>query len=651
MFDYLTATVTATIEQTRTFLQSRVAASSDRMAAALETVAVLASPAVLYAGLRLRGMGPVQLVDPSIHTTYILDPSDIFVRYQALFTPSSRLREAARVGFLVPARVAYLLFGAVPGFFVFRYVLALVAIVPVYLLLKKLYGRWAGFVGIAVVMSSPVVLTAWGTDYPDSAAVSYLTGGLAALALSLEGRPQRPGWLLVAAGLLTMAAWAHGISVPLVIVLVVVYVGVRLARERAQLGRDLALLVVSAIVATGVLAICSKLLFDQFDFITPTVKAARYLSSPHELSLSHSASWGWAQYDLYLLVPPAILAAFVVVFARRWRNIGTSQLFVGLAGALQLAAFVFLQFFNHVEALEMHFFSSTLWSSVNIMLAMTLAEVTRPIVERGDAEGSHSSAAELRATGRVQVGRWVACAVPAFLVLAVALAYQVDPHVPAMTWAPWGAAVAAIVVAAAVVGRLTIDWTKTADRQRSTARLAPDRVVSAVAAVVMTGSALLLTVAPGAPHRPIPHTVRDPIPAYSRALGGNDTPYVSEYTVVSELPGFVGRATYRGEQLETWAPVRDFGPLLGPMGIYHGAFNLLTGSFPSLDAFGVHKLEFRRIAQVLLMSTTGDHFAQAVRSLAPYQPVVVRRGVLSDGSYHLHVWLVDIGRYIRRTSE
>ncbi len=642
--------MTITLDDTHPFVQSDVSSASNRIAAALETAAVLASPGVLYAVLRIRGMSPPQLPDPSMHSTFIVDPHDIFVRYQAVFTASSRLREAARVGFLVPARLAYLLFGAVPGFFAFRYLLALVAIVPLYWLLRTLYGRWAGFVGIAVVMSSPVVITAWGTDYPDSAAVSYLTGGLAALALSCGDRRWRPAWLVVAAGLLTMAVWSHGVSVPLVTVLIVVYLGVRLRREPAHLGRDLALVAASAIVVTGLLAIFSKLLLGLFNFITPTVKSAKYLSSASELVANHSASASWAPYDPYLLVPPAILASFVVVAC--WgRNIGTTQLFVGLTGALQLAAFALLQFVGSFQSLEMHYFSSVLWSSVNVMLAMTVAEMTRPFL--GATERSHDSAPDHQTAGMIHVAWSIAGAVPALLVLAVALgyesAYQAGLHVPAMAWAPWGALLAVIVVAGAAVGRLAVQSKQFAGKRRGEARRPPARLVSAAAVLVVTGAALVLTVAPPMPHRPLPNTVYDPIPAYANALGGDDTSYVAEYTVLSELPGFVGRAAYQGERLLTWEPQKEFGELLGPMGIYHNAITWVSKTFPVLSPDGARKIQRWRAAQVLLMSLTGQHFAAALRSLARFQPVVVRRGVLSHARYHLHVWLVDLRLYLRRT--
>src|ERR1700730_15207560 len=180
----------------------------------MEALLLALAPAAAFFGLRLTLMAPPDLNDPAMHTTFMIDPHDIYLRYTAAFEPTERLREGARVGFLVPGRIAYLLFGGVPGFVVFRYVLALVAVVPSYLLLRRLYSRVVGVIGVIVILSCPVVILAWGTDFPDSAGVSYLLGGLACVVM--PSARHRAGWLIGAAVLFTLAVWAVGASAPLV---------------------------------------------------------------------------------------------------------------------------------------------------------------------------------------------------------------------------------------------------------------------------------------------------------------------------------------------------------------------------------------------------------------------------------------------------
>lgn len=77
---------------------------------------------------------------------------------------AGRVRLRVQVAIATQARLA---FGRVPGFFVLRHVFALLAAGPVYLLLRRLYGPPAGVAGLLLVLSSPVLVTAWGTDYPD----------------------------------------------------------------------------------------------------------------------------------------------------------------------------------------------------------------------------------------------------------------------------------------------------------------------------------------------------------------------------------------------------------------------------------------------------------------------------------------------------
>ncbi len=587
---------------------------------------MLASPGLFYLVLRLRGMAPNILADPSMHTTYIVDPRDIFTRYTAAFAATARLREAARVGFLVPARAAYLLFGAVGGFFTLRYLLALVAVVPLYLLLSRLYGRWAGWVGVAVVLSSPVFVTAWGTDYPDSAALSYLTGGLCALVMPAPSR-RRAGWVAGAAALFTLAVWSHGAAVPLVAAVVVAYLALRLLRERPHLARDAGVTVATAAVVTGGLALGSWWLLGPWNYLTPTWQAARYLSTPAQVALWHSANWRWVLYDPYLLVPPAALGAFALVVGRRGRRLGTPQAFAGGSALLAFGVAAGLQFLGTVQMLEMPFFSSLLWSFVAVLLAMTLAELAAPFVTRVGA-------------------RVVRQALPGLLVVGVALAYEADPHVPALELTPWGWVVAGCAVAAALAwwgGSRLGAWSR---RSRWAGALSG---VPLALLVVLAGALLVLTVAPQVSHPQIPDMSKgDFWPKYAKALGGSDAALVDQYQVTAELPGFVGHPTYDGEQLLMWWPAAQFHDLVEPVGIFHAGFNSVTGTFPQLKGSAKGKIEHRRPGQILLMSPTGEGFSRAVRSLAPFRPVVVRRGILADGTYHVHVWLVDLLLYLPR---
>ncbi len=579
----------------------------------LEALGVVLSPAAVALVLRLRLMAPSDLPDPAMHTIYIVDPRGVFTRYAAAYAATARLRESARVGFLVPARLAYQAFGAVPGFLVTRYVLALIAAGPVYLLLRRLYGRPAGVAGILVVLTSPVIVTAWGTDYPDSAVVAYAAGALACLAMPCSPRWRR-AWLAGAGVLLVLAVWSHGVAVPLVGATLAGYVGVRLVRDRARLPGDLALLAGVAVAVTGLLAVGSALVLGHANFLSMTWQAFRFLSQPAQVAQWHSASWRWAPYVTYLLVPPAVLGAFAVAVARRGRAVPTPVLLVGVVAAVQLVVYVWLQFAGSVQTLEEHYLSSTLWAGVCVVFAITVAELARPLPGRPAA-------------------RWL----PAAVLLAVPLAYEAGPHVPSFGWVPFGVLLAAIVIAAAVAARAC------AGLRRPVAAV----TATGLALAALAGATLVLTVAPIPRHPLLPGTVPDPPPAYATALGGSWGTYVDSYQIATALALFPGPATYRGEQILTWWPVSKTSPspFTEYAGMYHGKFNTLPSNPPDLTAQDRRKLAARRPPELLLFDTSAAWFRTALHELAGYQPTLARAGELRAGPQVLHVWLLRLGIY------
>jgi hypothetical protein len=579
----------------------------------LEALGVALSPAAAALVLRLRLMAPSILADPAMHTSYIVEGRDVFTRYMSL-AGEGLLREGGRVGFLVPARLAYLAFGAVPGFFVTRYVFALIAVGPVYLLLRRLYGPAAGVAGLVVVLSSPVIVTAWGTDYPDSAVVSYALGAMACLVMPSTPRWRR-FWLAAAGVLVTLAVWSHLVAVPLMGAALAAWLGVRLVRQRAGLPIDLAVLAGVAVAVTGLLVLGSAVVLGYANFFALTWEGYRFLSQPLLTAMNHSANWRWAQYVTYLLALPAVVGAFAVAVIRRGHPVRTPVLTVGVMAAAQVAAYALLQFAGSVQTLEQHYFSSTLWAGLCLAFAVTIAELARPLWDR-------------------PLARWL----PAAVLVAVPLGYEAAPQVPAFGWLPFGAIVAVAVIIAAAVAR-------------ACARIRqPTGAAAAIglALVAFAGAALVLTVAP-IPHHPhLPHTAtkHDPSPDYASALGGSATTYIDDYRNITALPGFVGQAAYPGEQILIWRlSPKSYRYIRDAAGMYHDGFNSLSSHTALLPGKDRRMISARRPAEMLLLGGTKAPFPTAVRNLARFRPSLMRAGELRAGNLVMRVWLVRLGAY------
>jgi hypothetical protein len=577
--------------------------------------------------------------DPALHTSYIWDPGDVFLRYSpALFDPAlarrlgpaaAYLREGARVGFLVPARLTYLAFGALAGFFAFRYVLALVAVVPAYLLLKRLYGAGAGALAVVAIMSAPVIVTAWGTDFPDAAEISYLLGGLACLVMPAATRGARVAWVAGSAVLLTMSVWALASSAVVIAVSMAVWLVTRLLRERRWLVPDLTVIAVVAVVVTAVLGLGSWALLGPVDFVTTTVRSLEFLDSAGQVALWHSTSWRWAPHDSYLLVLPAVALAWSATFYRRSRPMSPAVLVLGAGFCAQVVVAAYAQFFNHVEILENHFFSSALWAASTLTLVLVVAELTR-------------SFAPYRALQFV----------PAGLAALVALGYEAAPALPHFGWAPIGLCLAVVVIGAAGfgswVGRASppvLDHSGAGGASAGGASAGGASAGGASAALVVMSAILAMTVAPSPWLTITPGTTVDPPTGYAGALGGSSARFVASYRLAAEVRHLVPNAKYPGEQLLTcWSAETNL--TLQVISVFHAGPNLVPGRCPAIAGPAIQLIRSRRAAQLLVVSNTGLDAQILMARLRQLDPVLARHAVLRSGRYTCWVWLIEFPRYL-----
>ncbi|MDX6211931.1 MAG: hypothetical protein QOF82_1018 [Frankiales bacterium] len=573
-----------------------------RLRLVLEVAGLLLAPVVVFFLLGEQGMTNTNIEDQRFYQAYAEHGDDLMLRlgnYRYYWV---------RLAFILPSRVTYDLFGAVGGFFVLRYLLVLVAIVPAYLLLRRLHGIGAGWVAVAAVLSSPVLLYAWGTDYPDSSSVSYLIAGTACLFMPVRGEHQgrgRVGWLLLAGTAGGLAIHSQFLSAPLVGVAWAVFVVMQLGTDWRGALRASLILAGCAIAVTGMFSLIAWVMWGRADILSPTITAAQHFRTPNELRKWHSPNWHWVLRNTYLVIP-LLTPALWAVTARARLAAYKVELGLALTGLLQMLLFTYLQFFAITCELEYHVYSSMLWSSAVLVMAVAVVRLCQPLL------GSARTA-------------WL----PAALVLVIPYLMTFvrdDMHFQLLA----GFAVAAVLLA--------VVWAGT--------RWLSGPVAAAGLAALAIGASYAITTAEPPGQTWLQQQRHFPQPDYAHALRNGGAWHAQEdsYRLVAQLNLSMPQATKPGQTLLTW-----FGPDDGLSSDlttqYLWTPQSLVTDLPALSDLDQRILVSRHAKTLVLFGPDPDRLSAAVTALqsAGFLPTVTLREVLRSGNLSDNVWVVQLG--------
>jgi hypothetical protein len=572
----------------------------------LEALGLLLAPIGIFLGLRVRPMTEPGTIDPYFYTAYLQNGPELIARFGTKVTYFW-----ARVGFILPARLSWWLFGSVPGFFAFRYVLALVAVVPAYLLFRRLGGLVYAWIAVAVLLTSPVILTAWATDYPDSSADSYLVAGIACLAIPLVSARPRLGWI-AAAGVLFVLAFASQPVTALSVAAAGIAYLVAFGRIRSRrLVVEAGVMAASAVAAAATLAVASAVWLGAANYLSPTLAALRLVHQADKIAIFHSTTWKWMLYDGYLLVPPALCIAWLVLVAMARRDPSRTvcdpqrkilaeriELFLVLTVALAFTVHALGQFAGGSWTMELYLYTSPLFASSGLLLAATPARARALVGGLAVAAVILVPALIRPARPQLQFELPVSALLLGFLALFAVVAARLS-RIPA-------GAVAAVGV---VVGLTYLITT-----------------LSPIDKPLFQGQAAYLT------------------PDYGTTLFGDGQRPLDEYTVATQLMTIVPPARERPGRLMLWWGPRPTEAVNRAAAQYLWLLDSLPMTLPVLDDSGAASLRANRCRWLVLLSDTGDEFPPAVNALASrgLQPVVRRDRTFAAGTVTLHVLVVEL---------
>jgi hypothetical protein len=303
-------------------------------------------------------------IDPYVYTGYIHNFHDLLERYGPTYY-------GVRFGHILPARMLASLFGAIPGYLLWRYLVVLAGSVPFYVLLRQRYGRTLAMTVVTVLVTSPFLARTVLWDYPSATAVPCLLG--AVCLLQLEHRCRR--LLDLGAGFLAgvmLHSNVFGIA-PLV-----VFVGaygvawVLSGRGGSVLAGRLAWFAVGPILLTAAGWLYYGSLLKRWDIWSSTAFVVSFLVK------GGTTEWrtvdpSWVLKNWSVLTPP--LLTVMALLASVGKRISIQAVALGTGAACAASLLYIHQFFLNGNTLELLNYFSYALPSLCLLLALVVAAI------------------------------------------------------------------------------------------------------------------------------------------------------------------------------------------------------------------------------------------------------------------------------------
>jgi hypothetical protein len=336
--------------------------------AAKELLLVVAMPLVVLALLRVSPYFKLNNGDPFIYVGY----SNAFTSHVERF---GYTYHSVRWGLIFPLR-ASLVFGPVYGYFLLRWFLYLVAIIPMWGVLRP-HGRRIALLGPLVFIANPVSAQAILSTHPDTIVVPGVTLVMCCLLLSMRvtGRGRRMGLALVSGVGAGVTLNANIVSTPLLLVCIGACVAVLVAGRRWTEAIETASIFFTAAAATCILGmLVYRQLFGEWNIYQTTWKAINDISDDN---VWRTPSLEWMSTRRYIYAPLIALSLAVVALVRRrharreWPP--PHELAAVLIATGALGFYVAHQFVLDGASMEQAYYYSFIIGPTSVVLALAMA--------------------------------------------------------------------------------------------------------------------------------------------------------------------------------------------------------------------------------------------------------------------------------------